>query len=195
MKRFFVLCLTVVVAIASFVLVGCSTKDDGAASNIVYYFSKDGGETIAANDDGTYKVVKTIKKGETVEGVTDQDLNEYGSETRGYTVVGYKVINAVKDATTVYVRVDIEVKRFSIKYDYNGGEIDPNAKSNPKGTYKLTDSIDLLKTAPAVRAGYEHIGWSENPNATSVNECIMNTNELVDNPRNLVLYAIYVPAE
>ena len=194
MKRFFVLCLTVVLAIASFVFVGCSNKNDVATSDIVYYYSKNGGD-IVTDIDGNPVIVKTIYKGETVDGVSDQDLNEFGKDTRGYTVKQYKILkDTYKDQDTVYILIDIEVKRYSIQYNYNGGEIDPAAKTNPKGFYRLSDSIDLLKTAPAVRAGYEHIGWSENPNATDVSECIKNTQECAENPRNLILYAIYIPA-
>ena len=194
MKRFFVLCLTVILAIASFVFVGCSNKKDVATSDIVYYYSKDGGEIVTDND-GNPVIVKTIYKGEKVDGVSDQDLNEFGKDTRGYTVKQYRILkDTYKDQDTVYILIDIEVKRYSITYDYNGGVIDPAARSNPKTTYRLSDSIDLLKTAPAVRDGYVHVGWAESPNAT-VDECIKNTKDCADNPRNLVLYAIYVPAE
>lgn len=194
MKRFFILCLTVVVAIASFVLVGCSNKKDVATSNIVYYYSKNGGD-IVTDFEGNPVVVKTIKKGEKVNGVSDQELNEFGAATRGYTVKQYRILSdTYKDATTVYILIDIEVKRYSITYNYNGGDIDPNASEDPKGFYKLGDDIDLLATAPAVKEGFVHIGWAESADATA-DDVIANTLDLSENPRNLVLYAVYVPAE
>ena len=155
--------------------------------------------TFSCEDKKSYLVAlfqqMELYKGEKVDGVSDQDLNEFGKDTRGYTVKQYRILkDTYKDQDTVYILIDIEVKRYSITYDYNGGVIDPAARSNPKTTYRLSDSIDLLKTAPAVRDGYVHVGWAESPNAT-VDECIKNTKDCADNPRNLVLYAIYVPAE
>ena len=91
MKRFFVLCLTVILAIASFVFVGCSNKKDVATSDIVYYYSKDGGEIVTDND-GNPVIVKTIYKGEKVDGVSDQDHNEFGKDTRGYTGKQYRIL-------------------------------------------------------------------------------------------------------
>lgn len=188
MKRFFIICLTIIVAIASFVLVGCS-KDEGVAdSNIVYYYSKN--DEIVTDSEGNPIEVKIIKKGEKVEGVTDQDLNAFSQATRGYTVKQYRVLKNHEDQSTIYVVIDIEVKRYSIQYDYNGGTMTSFAKT----FYTLNDNFNFLETASATKEGYIHIGWAESPDATE-EDIIESTEDLFDDPRNLKLYAIYVLAE
>lgn len=188
MKRFFILCLTIIVAIASFVLVGCSKDKDVADSNIVYYYSRN--DEIVTDNEGNPIVIKTIKKGEKVEGISDQFLNEFSQATRGYTAKQYKVLKNYKDQSTIYVVIDIEVKRYSIQYDYNGGTMTSFAKT----FYTLNDSFNFLETASATKEGYVHIGWAESPDATE-EDIIESTEDLFDNPRSLKLYAIYVPAE
>lgn len=186
MKRFFIICLTIIVAIASFVLVGCS-KDEGVAdSNIVYYYSKN--DEIVTDSEGNPIEVKIIKKGEKVEGVTDQDLN-FSPATRGYTVKQYRVLKNHEDQSTIYVVIDIEVKRYSIQYDYNGGK----KGSNEIKSYTLNENFEFSKVK-AKKDGYVHIGWAESPDATE-EDIIKSTEDLFDNPRNLKLYAIYIPAE
>ena len=181
MKKIFVLCLMMVLAISCFAFAGCSNKDDDTARQGIVYkcsFDYDG------DGDTETRTIKTIAVGEKVEKVSDEDLIAAG--IKGYVVKAHVLTDNVDDNGNIIVRITLEQNTYTITWDYNGGAALTDNRSDPiKVQYLYGEDINLAAHNPAYLEGHEFIGWAV---GSPDGELLTSTLGCYE---NLVLYAVY----
>ena len=168
MKKFLLVCLTLVLALSCLSFTACGSNNAATTDLKIYYEIPDQDPVL----------VKTIKNGNDVEVLTDADLLE-DDKTWGYMIDKFSVMsetwNAKKNPKgTVYIKAVLMKKNIQINYIFNGGAVDAKNKPMKIQNDNLT-GYDVFTAITEVNSstiytfaekvvcaleGHEFIGWA-----------------------------------